>query len=105
MRKFLMIVPETTAPAGLVGETMIGDGATYDTVMPVERHASRAPFDYPGIPAEAGGYAGLLVLGGPMSANDTATYPFLGQTMALIREFAAGSIAWRGWSPGSTRCR
>lgn len=89
MRKFLMIVPETTAPAGLVGETMIGDGATYDTVMPVERRASRAPFDYPGIPTEVGSYAGLLVLGGPMSANDTATYPFLGQTMALIREFAA----------------
>jgi len=89
MRKFLMIVPEATAPAGLVGETLIGDGAIYDTLMPVERHASQAPFDYPGIPAGIGDYAGLLVLGGPMSANDTGKYPFLTETMTLIRAFAA----------------
>lgn len=89
MRNFLMIVPEVTAPAGLVGETMIGEGVSYDTVLPVERHASRSPFDYPGIPAQIGDYAGLIVLGGPMSANDTAAYSFLGETMRLIREFAA----------------
>lgn len=89
MRHYLMIVPEVTAPAGLVGETMIGEGAFYDTVLPVERHASRSPFDYTGIPSGIGGYAGLVVLGGPMSANDTAKYPFLGDTMRLIREFAA----------------
>jgi GMP synthase-like glutamine amidotransferase len=90
MRKFLMIVPEATAPAGLVGETLIGEGAIYDTLMPVEHYASHAPFDYPGIPAALGDYAGLVVLGGPMSANDTAKYPFLSQTMDLIRDFAAG---------------
>ena len=89
MRKYLMIVPEATAPAGLVGETLIGEGAIYDTLMPVESYASHAPFDYPGIPTAIGDYAGLLVLGGPMSANDTAEHPFLGQTMALIRAFAA----------------
>jgi len=89
MRKFLMIVPDATAPAGLVGETLIGEGAIYDTLMPVERYATHAPFDYPGIPAQPGDYAGLLVLGGPMSANDTGRYPFLGQTMQLIRDFAA----------------
>src|ERR1700741_516824 len=89
MRNFLMIVPEVTAPAGLVGETMIGEGAGYDTILPVERHASRSPFDYPGIPAGVGDYAGLVILGGPMSANDTAKYPFLGETMRLIRDFAA----------------
>jgi len=89
MRNYLMIVPEVTAPAGLVGETIIGEGASYDTLMPVERHASHAPFDYPGLPAEIGDYAGLLILGGPMSANDTGKYPFLGETMRLIRDFAA----------------
>ena len=89
MRKFLMIVPEATAPAGLVGETLIGEGALYDTLMPVERYASRAPFAYPGIPSEVGEYAGLLVLGGPMSANDTGKHPFLTETMGLIRAFAA----------------
>ncbi len=89
MRKFLMIVPEATAPAGLVGETLIAEGALYDSLLPVERHASHAPFAYPGIPSEVGDYAGLLVLGGPMSANDTDKHPFLSQTMDLIRKFAA----------------
>ncbi|HKP26599.1 MAG TPA: type 1 glutamine amidotransferase [Dongiaceae bacterium] len=89
MRKFLMIVPEATAPAGLVGETLIGEGALYDTLLPVERHASHAPFAYPGIPRHVGDYAGLLMLGGPMSANDTDKHPFLNQTMDLIRAFAA----------------
>lgn len=89
MRKYLMIMPEATAPAGLVGEALIGEGARYDTLMPVERHASHAPFDYPGLPSEVGDHAGLVVLGGPMSANDTGKHPFLEETMALIRAFAA----------------
>lgn len=91
MRKYLMIVPEATAPAGLIGETLIADGAIYDTLMPLERHASHAPFDYPGIPKCAGNYAGLIVLGGPMSANETANYPFLAETINLILAFAAES--------------
>lgn len=89
MGNYLIIMPEATAPAGLIGETMIGEGASYDTIMPVERHASRTPFDYPGIPRAVDDHAGLVVLGGPMSANDADKHPFLGETMALIREFAA----------------
>ena len=89
MRKFLIIVPDATAPAGLVGETLIADGALYDTLMPVECHASHAPFEYPGIPSDVGDYAGLVVLGGPMSANDADQHPFLTETMALIRAFAS----------------
>jgi GMP synthase (glutamine-hydrolysing) len=89
MRKYLMIVPEATAPAGLVGETLVAEGALYDTLLLTERHASHAPFDYPGIPKAPGAYAGLLVLGGPMSANDTDKHPFLAETMDLIRAFAA----------------
>jgi GMP synthase-like glutamine amidotransferase len=91
MRKYLMIVPEATAPAGLVGETLIAEGARYDALLPVERYASHAPFGYPGLPSEVGDYAGLLVLGGPMSANDTDKHSFLGETMALIRAFAAAN--------------
>jgi GMP synthase (glutamine-hydrolysing) len=89
MRKFLTIVPDGSAPAGLVGETLVAEGALYDSLLPVERYASHAPFDYPGIPNDAGDYAGLLVLGGPMSANDTGKHPFLTDTMDLIRKFAA----------------
>jgi GMP synthase (glutamine-hydrolysing) len=89
MSYFLVIVPEATAPAGLIGETLVGAGASYDTILPVERFASQTPFDYPGVPGDIGGYAGLIVLGGPMSANDTAQYPFLAETMSLARKFAA----------------
>jgi GMP synthase-like glutamine amidotransferase len=89
MPNFLMIVPEATAPAGLIGETLVGEGASYDTILPVEGFASRSPFSYPGIPAEIGDHAGLIVLGGPMSANDTAKYPFLADTMSLARKFVA----------------
>jgi GMP synthase-like glutamine amidotransferase len=89
MPNFLMIVPEVTAPAGLVGETLAAEGASYDAILPLERFASRAPYDYPGIPGGIGDHAGLVVLGGPMSANDTAKYPFLVDTMRLVRRFAA----------------
>ena len=89
MRKYLMIVPEATGPAGLIGETIVGDGATYDAILPVDRHASHAPFAYPGIPKQPGDYAGLVMLGGPMSANDTEEHPFLAETMSLIKAFAA----------------
>jgi GMP synthase (glutamine-hydrolysing) len=89
MRRYLMIVPEATAPAGLIGETMLAEGALYDALLPVERHASNAPFAYPGIPKEPDRYAGLVVLGGPMSVNDSAEHPFLDETMRLIRRFAA----------------
>src|SRR5262245_41665282 len=89
MSNFLVIVPEATAPAGLVGETLVGAGASYDTILPVERFASRSPFNYPGIPGDIGDYAALIVLGGPMSANDTDKHPFLADTMSLARKFAA----------------
>ena len=91
MRKYLVIAPEATAPAGLVGEAILEAGALYDTLMPVDRYASRAPFDYPGVPQEPGDYTGLIILGGPMSANDTEALPFLTETMALIRRFDAES--------------
>lgn len=87
MRKYLIIAPEATAPAGLVGEALVTNGALYDALMPIDRHATQAPFAYPGIPKGPGDYAGLIVLGGPMSANDTDQHPFLGETMELIHRF------------------
>lgn len=87
MRKYLVITPEVSAPAGLIGETLVTHGALYDAVFPVERYASQAPYAYPGIPQIPGEYAGLIIMGGPMSANDEDKYPFLGETMELIHKF------------------
>ncbi len=90
MRKYLVITPEVSAPAGLIGETLVTNGALYDAIFPVERYASQSPYAYPGIPEIPGDYAGLIVLGGPMSANDEDKFPFLGQTMELIHKFDHG---------------
>lgn len=89
MKRILIIVPELVAPPGILGQALIANGVRYDAVFPVTRFASHAPMDYPGLPTGPGGYAGLVVLGGPMSAKDEHEHPFLTDTMALIRAFAA----------------
>jgi GMP synthase-like glutamine amidotransferase len=88
MPHFLIIVPETDAPPALIGEALAEAGHSYDSIYPTDRFASHSPLSYPGLPAEPGGYAGLIVMGGPMSAHDTAEHGFLLELMALIRGFA-----------------
>lgn len=82
-----MIVPEAVAPPGLLGEAIIASGNLYDTLMPLLRHASHSPFDYPGVPRAPGGYSGLIILGGGMSANDVEKFPVLSEIMDLVRRF------------------
>jgi GMP synthase-like glutamine amidotransferase len=86
--KFLIIVPETAAPPALIGEALLESGHVYDAIYPTDRFASQSPLSYSGLPSEPGDYAGLIVMGGPMSANDTADHAFLQESMALIRGFA-----------------
>ena len=86
--KFLVIVPELAAPPALIGEALYDAGFAYDAVYPADRFASHAPLSYPGLPSEPGDYRGLIVMGGPMSAHDTAEHAFLMESMALIRGFA-----------------
>jgi GMP synthase-like glutamine amidotransferase len=87
MSHFLIIVPETDAPPALIGEALVEAGHSYDAIYPTERFASHAPLRYPGLPSQPGDYAGLIVMGGPMSAHDTAEHAFLMELMALIRGF------------------
>lgn len=87
MSHFLIIVPETDAPPALIGEALAEGGHSYDAIYPTERFASHAPLRYPGLPSQPGDYAGLIVMGGPMSAHDTAEHAFLMELMALIRGF------------------
>jgi GMP synthase-like glutamine amidotransferase len=87
MSHFLIIVPESDAPPALIGEALLESGHSYDAIYPADRFASHQPLSYPGLPSEPGGYAGLIVLGGPMSAHDTAEHAFLMELMALIRGF------------------
>ncbi|WP_374378845.1 type 1 glutamine amidotransferase [Dongia sp.] len=89
MKRILIIVPELVAPPGILGQALVAQGVHYDTVFPVARFASYAPMDYPGLPQVPANYAGLIVMGGPMSAKDEHLYPFLTETMALVRAFTA----------------
>lgn len=87
-RKFLIIVPENAAPPALIGEAILEQGDAYDAIYPMDRFASHSPLSYPGLPSSPGDYAGLIMMGGPMSANDTADHAFLEESMSLIRSFA-----------------
>jgi GMP synthase-like glutamine amidotransferase len=87
MSKYLIIVPENAAPPALIGEALLEQGHSYDAIYPMDRFASQSPLSYPGLPSEPGAYAGLVMMGGPMSANDTADHAFLEESMALIRGF------------------
>jgi GMP synthase-like glutamine amidotransferase len=89
MSRFLIVVPETGAPPALIGQALAEAGHAYDAIYPTERFASHAPLSYPGLPSAPGAYAGLVVMGGPMSAHDTAEHAFLAELMALIRGFGA----------------
>jgi GMP synthase-like glutamine amidotransferase len=86
-RKVLVIIPENSAPPALIGEALLENGDSYDAIYPMDRFASHSPLSYPGFPSEPGDYAGLVMMGGPMSANDTADHAFLQESMALIRSF------------------
>jgi GMP synthase-like glutamine amidotransferase len=86
-RKFLCIVPENSVPPALIGEALLEQGHAYDAIYPIDRFASHAPLSYPGMPSEPGDYAGLIMMGGPMSANETRDHAFLEESMALIRGF------------------
>jgi GMP synthase-like glutamine amidotransferase len=86
-KKFLAIIPENAAPPALIGEALLEMGHAYDAIYPIDRYASHSPLSYTGLPSEPGAYAGLIMMGGPMSANDVADHAFLEESMSLIRSF------------------
>lgn len=78
--RLLILQNSPSAPAGVVGDQLARGGAVLDT---------RLPLDGDPLPSNPDGHDGLLVLGGPMSANDDADHPGLEAERRLIRAFAA----------------
>ena len=76
--RILVIQHNTSSPIGLVGDVLARRGAVLETTMPAFGGA---------MPESADGYAGLIVLGGEMSAADDAGYPHFEPLLALIRCF------------------
>lgn len=87
MKRFLVVAAEPLAQAGVVGTALLEAGHLYDTILPVQSHATWAPKRYPGFPDTCGDWSGLIILGGAMSANDEAEHPFLASTMDLVHRF------------------
>ena len=79
MKKVLVIVHQETSSPGLVGQLLQEQGYTLDIRCP----AIGTPLPDPKT-EYADSYAGSVVFGGPMSANDDQTLPFIQEELDWI---------------------
>jgi len=82
----LVVQHEDDCPPALIGTWLVEAGCRLDVRRPY------AGEELPGLAA----YDGLLVLGGPMGADDDATHAWLGPTKALIRTAAGTGLPTLG---------
>lgn len=84
----LVIMNDLISPAGLVGDAIVEAGAFFDVVAPLTGYSSASPLG--GSPVPQGiSHDALVVLGGPMSANDEPNHPWIPGVMDLIRSYDA----------------
>lgn len=74
MTRLLVIQPDELDPIGPLGDWLVGAGAELDI---------RQPDD---LPEHTDGYAGLVVLGGSMGANDDLDFPWLADVRRLLAQ-------------------
>jgi GMP synthase-like glutamine amidotransferase len=72
--RLLVIQPDEQDPLGPLGDWLTDAGAELDIREPAN------------LPATTGDYAGLVCLGGPMSANDDFDFPWLADVRRLLAE-------------------
>src|SRR5262249_25716030 len=78
--RILVLQNDPVSPAGSVAERLQARGAELEVRQALHGDA---------LPSSPQGYAGALVLGGAMSANDDAKYPTLAPMRELLRDFHA----------------
>lgn len=83
----LVVQHEDDCPPALVGGWLTDAGCTLDV---------RRPYAGDPLPESLAGHDGLLVLGGPMGADDDATHAWLAPTKALAREAVADGVPTLG---------
>ena len=76
--RILAIVNYDGSPPALVGERIAARGGLCVEVNPHEGAA---------LPGDSSGFDGILVLGGPQSADDEEGYPAFGAVLELLRDF------------------
>jgi GMP synthase (glutamine-hydrolysing) len=72
----LVVEHEASCPPGFVGDWLAEEGVRLDV---------RRPYLGEPLPSDLASHAGLLVLGGEMSAYDDATHPWLTPVKGLVR--------------------
>lgn len=75
MKQILIVAHQETSDPGLVGQLLRKSGYTLDLRCPAIGHS---------LPITMEGHAGAIVFGGPMSANDDDTLPFIRAEMDWI---------------------
>ena len=80
----LVVENSPSDPVGRVGTWLTDAGCAFDVV------------DGPGLPDSLDGVAGLVVLGGPMGANDDSVAPWLPHERALLRAAVADDVPTLG---------
>ncbi|WP_406054996.1 type 1 glutamine amidotransferase [Streptomyces sp. NBC_01077] len=83
----LVVQHEEDAGSGLVGEHLVRTGLRLDVVRAWEGEV---------LPADLGGHAGLLVLGGAVNCEDDEAAPWLPGVRSLVREAVAEGIPLLG---------
>jgi GMP synthase (glutamine-hydrolysing) len=92
MRQILMVVHQETSNPGLVGQVLQEWGYALDIRCPAIGQA---------LPTDLDGYQGIVVFGGPMSANDDDTLPFIRQELDWIAKVVAAEKPYLGLCLGA----
>lgn len=87
MKKILVVVHQATSNLGLVGQLLQSYGYGLDLCCP----AVGDP-----LPEQVDGYAGTIVFGGPMSANDDETLPYIRTELDWIPIVLAAETPYLG---------
>jgi GMP synthase-like glutamine amidotransferase len=82
--RLLVIEPSSSDPVERLGQWLTDAGLDLDVRGPTT------------LPDDLSGYAGLVVLGGPMGANDDARAPWLASVRALLRAAVADELPTLG---------
>ncbi len=87
MSRLLVIENGAADPLGRLGDWLVEAGLELDL---------RRAFDAAPLPDDLDGYAGLVVLGGPMSAGDDTAAPWLPKVRELLRAAIAAEVPTLG---------
>ncbi|MGB5092499.1 MAG: type 1 glutamine amidotransferase [Parvibaculum sp.] len=98
--RLLFLVNDVTSPPGVLEEEARRRGADCDVRL-IHYGFGDKTLKLDEVPTSPREHDGLIVMGGPMGVYEDATYPFIEQTRALIRQFHADEKPVMGVCLGS----